>query len=177
MIKTTVAVSLLLAAVVATAEIPEIVPSEGFKLFSPQTVNMDRDNPDTGSVTFYAEANPHMLRTRVWIRNDSDYWLSVSWVKVCIGVSSRINCRSTPRGLIDTNNMFAICLRDSAAPTCGGKDYYVPPGDVQSWQLDRQVWMGRGYREAQYVTYHVQWTKGVGAPRDRTGPVSCLCER
>ena len=79
MIKTTAAVSLLLAAVLAAAEAPEIVPSKGFKLFTPQTVNMDRNNPDAGSVTFYAEANPHMLRTRVWIRNDSDYGLSVSW--------------------------------------------------------------------------------------------------
>ena len=80
-----VVLAALIAAPAAT-EASEIVPSEGFELFSHETRAIDRDDPAAGSVTIYVESSQYKVRTRVWIQNDSDYWLSVDWVKVCFGL-------------------------------------------------------------------------------------------
>ena len=155
----------------AMAVEPEIIPSEGFELFDHWTTNVDPRSPDAGSVTMYAESNQNKVVTRIWIQNDSDHWISVSWVKVCI-LLSLSNCLQ-----LNPNGDSIVCLRHTDATTCGGKDYYVPPRETRKWQLNRQVWLGPGYREPKYVKFHVQWSRISSTPQDRTAPQSCLCNQ
>ena len=166
-----------LAAVVTTAEAPDFKAAKGFQVFDIQTKLVDANNPAAGSVTSYVEVNPQRTRSRVWIRNDSEYWLIVKWVKICMG-SVRHFCfyYSPPDvGDIGQSYVLATCLRHTDAQGCGKKDYYMPPHTDHSWQLDQGVWW---YDEDQfqYVTHHVGWsTRKTQPPEEWLGPVGCVC--